>query len=146
MTATNHALTGTAIALAVKKPELAIPLALASHFALDAIPHFGVPPEQFIFKRYLRIVAADLIIAAALTLVLLIVFRQYFWLLLGCIAVSVGPDAVWWFYRRNLEKNDKTGLDPLTRFHWWIQWKEFKNGMYIEAAWFLIGIILIIKL
>src|SRR5438270_5495542 len=43
MTATNHAITGAAIALAVKKPELAIPLAFISHFALDAIPHYNPP-------------------------------------------------------------------------------------------------------
>lgn len=42
MIATNHALTGAAIAVVIKQPILAIPLAFVSHFICDAIPHFGV--------------------------------------------------------------------------------------------------------
>ncbi len=41
MTGFNHAVTGALIAGAVGNPFLAIPLAFASHFVLDAIPHFG---------------------------------------------------------------------------------------------------------
>ena len=42
MTTTAHALTGAAIAVVIKKPKLAIPLAFLSHFACDALPHFGI--------------------------------------------------------------------------------------------------------
>ncbi|OGL34713.1 hypothetical protein A3F65_03395 [Candidatus Saccharibacteria bacterium RIFCSPHIGHO2_12_FULL_47_16b] len=146
MTATNHALTGAAIALAVKRPELAIPLAFASHFALDAIPHSGVPPGQFVFKKYFKIVAVDLTIAAILAVALLIIFKDHFWLVFSCMAVAAGPDGIWWFYRKNLEKNDKTGIDPISRFHWWIQWKEFQKGIYIELLWFGLMIFLITQL
>ncbi len=146
MTATNHALTGAAIALAVKQPALAIPLAFISHFALDAIPHFGVPPGQFVFKKYFKIVAIDLSIAAILALTLLIISKNHFWLVLSCIAVSAGPDGVWWFYRKKLEDNDKQGIDPLNRFHWWIQWMERPWGIWVEIAWFLLITIFIIKL
>lgn len=41
MTSTNHALTGAVIALAVKQPALAIPLAFGSHFIVDMIPHYN---------------------------------------------------------------------------------------------------------
>ena len=41
MTATNHALSGALIGLAVMQPILALPLAFVSHFMLDAVPHFG---------------------------------------------------------------------------------------------------------
>lgn len=40
MTATTHALIGTVIAAKIGNPALAIPLALASHVALDMIPHW----------------------------------------------------------------------------------------------------------
>ncbi|TAH33991.1 hypothetical protein EYC59_04200 [Candidatus Saccharibacteria bacterium] len=41
----NHALTGGLIATLVPWP-LAIPLALASHFLLDMLPHYGIPHQQ----------------------------------------------------------------------------------------------------
>lgn len=40
MTATGHALIGTVIAAKIGNPALAIPLALASHFVVDALPHW----------------------------------------------------------------------------------------------------------
>lgn len=40
MTATGHALIGTVIAAKVGNPALAIPLAFASHFLADALPHW----------------------------------------------------------------------------------------------------------
>jgi hypothetical protein len=40
MTATGHALIGTVIAAKVGNPVLAIPIALASHFIADALPHW----------------------------------------------------------------------------------------------------------
>ena len=40
MTATAHAIVAAAIAGAVPNPYLAIPLAITSHFIMDAIPHW----------------------------------------------------------------------------------------------------------
>jgi hypothetical protein len=40
MTATGHALIGTVIAAKFGNPALAIPIAFASHFAADALPHW----------------------------------------------------------------------------------------------------------
>ena len=40
MTATTHAIIGTVIAAKIGNPALAIPLALASHYVVDAIPHW----------------------------------------------------------------------------------------------------------
>ena len=40
MTATGHALIGTVIAAKIGNPALAVPIAFASHFAADAIPHW----------------------------------------------------------------------------------------------------------
>jgi hypothetical protein len=42
MTATAHALVSAAIARAVPNPYLAIPLAVASHFIMDAVPHWDI--------------------------------------------------------------------------------------------------------
>lgn len=40
MTATGHALIGTVIAAKVGNPVLAVPIAIASHFLADALPHW----------------------------------------------------------------------------------------------------------
>lgn len=40
MTATGHALIGTVIAAKIGNPTLAIPIAIASHFLADALPHW----------------------------------------------------------------------------------------------------------
>ncbi len=59
MLQTPHVIVGTAIAIKVGNPYLAIPLALASHFVLDRVPHwnphtyteamkFGIPKKQTI--------------------------------------------------------------------------------------------------
>lgn len=40
MTATGHAIIGTVIAVKIGNPALAVPLALASHVAADAFPHW----------------------------------------------------------------------------------------------------------
>ena len=46
MTATGHAIIGTVIAAKVADPGLAIPLAIASHFVADAIPHWDIATNR----------------------------------------------------------------------------------------------------
>jgi hypothetical protein len=40
MTATGHAVIGTVIAAKIGSPSVAIPIAIASHFAADLLPHW----------------------------------------------------------------------------------------------------------
>jgi hypothetical protein len=40
MTATGHAIIGTVIAAKIGNPALAVPIAFASHFLADALPHW----------------------------------------------------------------------------------------------------------
>lgn len=46
MTATGHALIGTVIAAKVGNPALAIPIAVASHFLADALPHWDTATNK----------------------------------------------------------------------------------------------------
>lgn len=46
MTATAHALIGTLIAAKIQDPMLAAPLALASHFVADIIPHWDTATHR----------------------------------------------------------------------------------------------------
>lgn len=51
MLVTNHVLSGAVLGAAVGSPWLAFPLGVASHFALDATPHWGRWEDDRMFMR-----------------------------------------------------------------------------------------------
>jgi hypothetical protein len=53
---TNHVLSGALIGAAVRKPLPAFAVGVASHFVLDAVPHWGDWGDR---QRFLRIAVAD---------------------------------------------------------------------------------------
>jgi hypothetical protein len=56
MLVTNHVLTGVVIGAAVRRPAPAFAPGVASHFALDAAPHWGKFGSG---RRYLRVAVSD---------------------------------------------------------------------------------------
>jgi hypothetical protein len=56
MFVTNHVLSGALIGGAVRRPAAAFALGVASHFALDAVPHWGKWGSQ---RRFLRVAVPD---------------------------------------------------------------------------------------
>lgn len=56
MLITNHVLSGAFIGAATDNPAAALPLGVASHFALDALPHWG---EWMSKSHFLRVAIAD---------------------------------------------------------------------------------------
>lgn len=73
MTATGHALVGTAIAVSISNPVIGLPLAFVSHIACDAFPHWdtGWKMKEKPFYRFFGESLLDLFIS--LTLPFLIV-------------------------------------------------------------------------
>ena len=74
MLETPHVALGVAIAVAIPNPLISIPLAFASHFALDMVPHWN-PHINTEMKKYgklsnptLFIIAVDLALALLLTI------------------------------------------------------------------------------
>lgn len=60
MLLTNHVLAGAAIGtLLRRRPALAFGVGVASHLAMDALPHFGLPGEPDAARRFLRIARRD---------------------------------------------------------------------------------------
>ena len=100
---------------------------------MDAIPHYG--PRRFNFLGYRKILIADAGLALLSLIILLILFPNQVWLVLGGAAVANLPDLFWLLYIPQLEAGDKNGVDRLSRLHWTIQWKEFKGGIYVDVAW-----------
>ncbi|HEU5426962.1 MAG TPA: metal-dependent hydrolase [Actinocrinis sp.] len=56
MLITNHVLSGAVIGAAAANPAAALPLGVASHFALDALPHWG---KWLSKSHFLRVAVAD---------------------------------------------------------------------------------------
>jgi hypothetical protein len=56
MLVTNHVLSGAVIGAAVRRPLPALAIGVASHFALDALPHWGKWESE---QQFLRVAVAD---------------------------------------------------------------------------------------
>jgi hypothetical protein len=62
MLVTNHVLSGVVIGAAAQRPVAAFALGVASHFALDAVPHWGKFPDR---RGYLRVAVTDGLVGLA---------------------------------------------------------------------------------
>jgi hypothetical protein len=96
MQALNHVVFGSLIALTVPEPAVAIPLALASHFVMDTIPHYGEDPNAL---RGTNAYYAKIIADALASILILILFVSLHppnvGLLVACSLVAVFPDLLW---------------------------------------------------
>lgn len=152
MTATNHALTGTAIGLIVGEPLPAVPLALLSHFVCDAIPHFSFTADESkkekmlrskLYRNYLIIEA----ILCSLIVLGLAIMQPAHWLLAAvCAFVAAAPDlfSINLYLSTRRRKPWKPGL--YSRFSHGIQWFEKPIGAVVEVAWLVAAIIIILPI
>lgn len=134
MTATNHALTGAIIGAFLPLP-LAIPIAFASHFILDALPHYGIPHKlRNTSLRYRLIVLGDTIVALSIAAVA-IIYRRWNMEIVGWIAYS--PDITWVFhyFRHGKNLQFKT-MNKFMDFHRSIQRYERPWGIIVELIVF----------
>lgn len=128
---------GAVIALAVGRPEIAVPLALVSHYVTDAIPHWDYGTAQKEgeagSKKFNNILKTDFVIALVCMALLGLLFPAHKWLIWSCMIAAAIPDAGWYYYFY-LNKSKK--YDWLSKFHDWLEWSETPKGLYVEAAWF----------
>lgn len=153
MTSSNHVMTGAVIALSVRQPALAIPLAFMSHFVMDAIPHFGIYENDVLRRNKHWLFRSVLGVDLALMVVLLVVLPHLAaqvlapWIVFSSMLAAVLPDSVW-VYRFAREVRTKKwepgGWYP--RWHQAIQWYEHPPGLIIEVAWFSVAAILFDRL
>lgn len=146
MTLTNHLLTGAVAAKLLPLP-IAIPIAFASHFVLDALPHFGfrdIDERMRKLKQFRWVVVLDIVMAISLSL-WLIKNHHTQWLLAGLIAYS--PDLLW-IYRFTVEekfgKVHPTKGNRFIQFHRNIQKYERAWGGIVELT-YAAGMFLILK-
>ena len=138
MTAPNHALTGALIGLSIANPLLALPLALLSHFVLDAIPHHD-PPLTISHRRYTHklFIEAGL---CGLVVLALVLTRPHHWLLAALGAfLATSPDLLW--FTKYLKKEEMVPVKATDnwfwRFHGWVQWKTGPSLFPVEILWFV---------
>ena len=141
MTATNHALTGAIIGLSLSNPYLAIPLALASHFALDALPHYGIRGNLrkiLAGKRFLITLIIDIALCIILAISLSII-RPINWQMgIFCAFIASSPDLMWvkMFIAARARHRLPKIKDSLSTLHSKIQWFQRPIGAFVEVAWF----------
>lgn len=117
MTLATHAIAGAALATTMPtRPVLVFAAGFASHFLLDAIPHWDYPLDNGMFVG--RPVYLDLIKIAGDGLLGLVVSWLLFHSWVGMIAAlgAILPDALQFAYF----KLRGPILTPLQRFHMWI--------------------------
>lgn len=143
MTITNHILTGAIIGLVVSNPVAAIVLAFASHFVLDALPHFGYAGRKGYAEALRHKLSYGVAIATAITTAAILVFLalhgEWFAIFTGLIAAS--PDAVGVYNWLGYEKHNKPQPTWLklthVKFHRAIQRCERPWGVIVEIAVFV---------
>lgn len=150
MTAINHALTGAFIGLVVGEPVVALPLAFASHFALDAIPHWGADSDdrKRITSHHFKL---QLVVEAALCILVVVVLaltRPRHWLLAAiCAFVATSPDLFWLKRYVVIKRTGKylPSKNWFWHFHDLIQWFGRPSGIVVEAVW-LVAILVCISI
>lgn len=149
MNVSNHAATGAIIAIAFKEPAIALPLAFASHFALDAVPHFGYKGNggftEF-FKHKLTYFVLVLEFIAWVFLVFLLHAQPAVVILAALIATS--PDLVWLYRYFGFERRgvEPPAIGKLSHLHSILNWCERPWGILVELVWFSGAIFLLQRL
>lgn len=143
MTAINHALTGAIIGLVIVDPVIAVPVAFASHFALDALPHFGSSRKDFLkslsFKSMLII---DALLCILLVVILAIIRPQNWFIAAICAFVATSPDFVWIGKYLEANKGRTWKVNKFSKFAAAIQWFQRPIGAVVEVAWLVAAIVL----
>jgi hypothetical protein len=156
LTLTTHAIVGAAIASGIPAyPALAIAAAFASHFLLDAIPHWDYPissdsvnPKVAAAMKYDRALLVDMLkigtdamLGMALALLLLARPSNFALVLCGAAAALL-PDALQFAYMRF----PREPLISLQRFHRWIHASRNLHSRPILGVATQIGLILFVLL
>ncbi len=128
----NHALVGALIGKVLPLP-LALPVAIASHFVLDALPHYGLPHKQRDRSKVWKIVFTIDFFATAALIIPAVATHHY--AMLACGVAAVLPDFVWVgkFIKNKSFDMSNTG-NWYTKWHAGIQHYERPWGVWVELS------------
>lgn len=150
MTATNHALTGAIVALAIKQPAIALPLAFLSHYILDAIPHFGIHEDDVVKRNahwlFRTVVSVDTVLAVVLIIAVPLLADAHVsgWLILCGMLAGIAPDSVWIYHHVHfMYKKIEKPFGKISQIHQRIQWFEKPWGLPVEVVWVVAALFVI---
>lgn len=150
MTATNHALSGALIGLAITQPVVALPLAFASHFVLDAVPHFGLDDFGGHLKARSKFIKLLYVDATLLSMVILWLFIAGApWLAFACLFIAGAPDFAWayrYVFKENWGRKPPMKMNRFNRFHVRIQPTAKLKGAFVEVPLAIIFVVAIARL
>lgn len=149
MIALNHALTGAAIMLAGGGSALLFPVALLSHFILDAIPHFGFHEQPGKYsKNFSRLLVVDALSCFIFVLLLVSSGLDIWPSVIAGAFLAASPDFMWasGYFRVKRGMPESKDSNSIKRFHSRIQWSQTPSGAIVEIAWLLIFSYLVIRL
>lgn len=146
MTGLSHAATGIAIAVAVPHAVFALPLAFASHFVLDKLPHWGSEHLDGRHKVFRRIVLLDAIAGVGFVIFMMLAMPHHALLIaLAAIAATV-PDLMWLpNFIREVKGRAQKPYNAIMRWHWKMQF-ERRWGAATEGFWLLAVFVALWKL
>ena len=155
MTLTTHAITGATLATLIPTyPILGFTVGFASHFILDAIPHWdysiasmkrdekNAMNNDMILNKYfftdLMKIGIDGVLGLLLSFILLGMFHQHssFVIFLGAIG-GMAPDALQFFYWKWRHEP----LISLQRFHIWIHAKTNLKDKLVSGILFQVALV-----
>ena len=154
MTLTTHAIVGAALAsFLTASPLAAAAIAFASHFALDAIPHWDYPiasasvqPDKAAAMQYDRalvrdvaVIGLDALLGTAIGLVLFASPSNFSIVLLGA-AMAILPDPLQFLYGRF----PREPLRTLQLFHGWIHTERRLEGRPVFGLVTQLGFVLLV--
>ncbi len=136
MTGFSHSTTGVVIALAVHNPALALPLALLSHFVLDAFPHYGDKDVDGTNKAFQRFILIDAVFGFAVATVMFALMPEHRLLIALCAAMATVPDLMWLpNHIRQIKNQPSKPHNLLMRWHSDIQFEHPVWGIAAEVVW-----------
>ena len=143
MTASNHFIAGATIGAAIGNPWIAVPLAVASHFVLDAGPQYGYDDERedkrLGLSLFQWVLALDIMMFAILIWMLTFVIDRPELVFFGLAGYS--PDLMWihrFFVTEKVAKNLRPKMNRLQKFHAGIQKFESPKFLPLEVGFFII--------
>lgn len=136
MTGFSHSATGVVIAIAVHNPALALPLALVSHFVLDAVPHYGDNRLDGTNKAFRRFILIDAVAGFGIAGLMFALLPEHRLLIAFCAAMATVPDLMW--LPNHIRQTKNLPSKPhnwLMRWHHNIQFEHPVWGTVAEAIW-----------
>ena len=151
MRAINHALTGAVIGFSISDPVIALPVAFLSHFALDAIPHFGMNGDADLLTRWFKVLLVVDALLCVTLVAILFAFHPTRWIAAACCAfLAASPDlfSIGKFRLSLQTQHVPKNVSWFARFHGedGIQWFQRPLGLAVELAWAPAMVLLLVGL